>query len=473
MITKQDILDRAAEWQLRPDVVEKDYVLGWLLAALSQHPETSTQWVFKGGTCLKKCYFETYRFSEDLDFTLLPTAKYHETDLRSILQEIARQASEQSGIQFPVDQVVVRSRQDKLGRPTFRAGLVYRGPMAVPTGPRILFDLTQNEPVVDASVARSIHHPYSDTLGVSTVRAYSLEELFAEKTRALFERTRPRDLYDVVYILENQPSALNLAHAREIFQVKCHAKTLEPPTSSALLDLIRDSDELRAEWANMLGHQLPQLPPIDGVLDRLAPLLGWIDILGPAPVSTLSSAPYRAGEVLVAPAGTTYWGGGLPLEAVRFAGANRLLVEFMYHGRRRLVEPYSLRQAATGNLLLYGWEQGSTHIKAFNTAEMGSVRTTTTTFTPRYRVEFSPSGAMTVLPSAVPERHERWSPTGSRRTQRRNPTASFGPTYIFQCPYCQKEFRRKENNSSLQAHKRQGGYGNCLGRRGYLIRTTY
>jgi len=27
-------------------------------------------WAFKGGTCLKKCYFETYRFSEDLDFTL-------------------------------------------------------------------------------------------------------------------------------------------------------------------------------------------------------------------------------------------------------------------------------------------------------------------------------------------------------------------------------------------------------------------
>ncbi len=29
-------------------------------------------WVFKGGTCLKKCYIETYRFSEDLDFTVLP-----------------------------------------------------------------------------------------------------------------------------------------------------------------------------------------------------------------------------------------------------------------------------------------------------------------------------------------------------------------------------------------------------------------
>ena len=72
MIRKQDILDRAAEWQLRPDIVEKDYVLGWLLAGLAVHPETRTYWILKGGTCIKKCYFETYRFSEDLHISLLP-----------------------------------------------------------------------------------------------------------------------------------------------------------------------------------------------------------------------------------------------------------------------------------------------------------------------------------------------------------------------------------------------------------------
>lgn len=70
MITKQHILERAAEWRLRPDVVEKDYILGWLLAGVAQHGELRETWIFKGGTCLKKCYFETYRFSEDLDFSL-------------------------------------------------------------------------------------------------------------------------------------------------------------------------------------------------------------------------------------------------------------------------------------------------------------------------------------------------------------------------------------------------------------------
>lgn len=53
-------------------MVEKDYVLGWLLWGVGSHPMLGESWVFKGGTCLKKCFVETYRFSEDLDFTVLP-----------------------------------------------------------------------------------------------------------------------------------------------------------------------------------------------------------------------------------------------------------------------------------------------------------------------------------------------------------------------------------------------------------------
>ena len=70
MIDRREILDAAATLGLRPQVIEKDYVLGWVLAGIYQHTALSEAWIFKGGTCLKKCYFETYRFSEDLDFTV-------------------------------------------------------------------------------------------------------------------------------------------------------------------------------------------------------------------------------------------------------------------------------------------------------------------------------------------------------------------------------------------------------------------
>ena len=67
MIDRREILDMATQMSLNPHVVEKDYVLGWMLAGIASHPILRETWVFKGGTCLKKCYFETYRFSEDLD----------------------------------------------------------------------------------------------------------------------------------------------------------------------------------------------------------------------------------------------------------------------------------------------------------------------------------------------------------------------------------------------------------------------
>ena len=103
MIDRQEILEFAREVGLDPNVVEKDYVLGWVLAAIAQHAEASEQWVFKGGTCLKKCYFETYRFSEDLDFSLLPDAVYDAEALTEILREIIEIAHELSGITFPPD----------------------------------------------------------------------------------------------------------------------------------------------------------------------------------------------------------------------------------------------------------------------------------------------------------------------------------------------------------------------------------
>ena len=71
MIGRAEIVDRVQRWGLREDVVEKDYVLGWVLWGIGSEPLLRETWVFKGGTCLKKCYFETYRFSEDRDFTVL------------------------------------------------------------------------------------------------------------------------------------------------------------------------------------------------------------------------------------------------------------------------------------------------------------------------------------------------------------------------------------------------------------------
>lgn len=65
MIARAEILRLADTLGLEARVIEKDYVLGWVLHGIGRDPVISRKWIFKGGTCLKKCYFETYRFSED------------------------------------------------------------------------------------------------------------------------------------------------------------------------------------------------------------------------------------------------------------------------------------------------------------------------------------------------------------------------------------------------------------------------
>jgi len=50
-------------------IVEKDYALSYLLAAITATDELGENLVLKGGTALKKLYFADYRFSEDLDYS--------------------------------------------------------------------------------------------------------------------------------------------------------------------------------------------------------------------------------------------------------------------------------------------------------------------------------------------------------------------------------------------------------------------
>ena len=51
------------------ELIEKDVILHQILADLSKNESFFDNFVFKGGTCLTKCYLGYYRFSEDIDFT--------------------------------------------------------------------------------------------------------------------------------------------------------------------------------------------------------------------------------------------------------------------------------------------------------------------------------------------------------------------------------------------------------------------
>ena len=69
MISAAEVAKLAHRLGVGDRMIEKDYVLSWLLVAIAESKQRSGL-VFKGGTALKRCYYPEYRFSEDLDFTL-------------------------------------------------------------------------------------------------------------------------------------------------------------------------------------------------------------------------------------------------------------------------------------------------------------------------------------------------------------------------------------------------------------------
>ena len=71
MIRPAEIQKKANKERVRDTQIEKDYILTWILTGVAANGVLSKALAFKGATVLKKFYFKDYRYSEDLDFTLV------------------------------------------------------------------------------------------------------------------------------------------------------------------------------------------------------------------------------------------------------------------------------------------------------------------------------------------------------------------------------------------------------------------
>lgn len=89
-----------------------------MLAGIYSHEELAETWVFKGGTCLKKCFFETYRFSEDLDFTLRDPGHLDQGFLTDVFKDIGEWVYEQTGVEVPTDQQEFEIYKNPRGNPS-------------------------------------------------------------------------------------------------------------------------------------------------------------------------------------------------------------------------------------------------------------------------------------------------------------------------------------------------------------------
>ena len=488
MIDRDELIALADETGLTPQVVEKDYVLGWFLAAINANEQLAASWVFKGGTCLKKCYFETYRFSEDLDFTLREEGHLDEHFLLERFSEISEWLYEEAGIEIPIDRLRFDVYNNPRGGCSCEGRVYYqsffvRGKKNLP---KVKFDLTSDEVLVMPPSQQPVFHGYSDQPDEGIfIGCYAYPEIFGEKVRALGERGRPRDLYDVINLYRND----NLhapAVIRNVLDQKCAYKSINRPDFAAMATY---KDALEQNWDPMLAHQLPSLPPLDVYWNALPEFFGWLESRVEVARPALGAMP-GGGEIYRPTYGrlglrTTQ---GESLEVIRFAAGNRLCIELDYtdqKGRRstRVIEPYSLRQAHNDNVLLYAVRADNGQTRAYSISNIHGASITGRVFVPRYQIELSPhpiadlpvSSALGNPQSLGLPQSRRGSAVRRSVTPKRRQVSLLrksGPTYIYRCPVCHKTFKRKTMNGKLNRHKGQNGW-ECVGRTGIYERTDF
>jgi uncharacterized protein len=241
MIPENEIKILARTYEVPTSTIERDYAQNWLLAYLPKM-------ALKGGTGLQKCYFKNYRFSDDLDFTAIKPITLEK--MKDQITDTVDKVNGESGIAFSEQIQAEEVENGYLLIIYFRILRKTGNPL------KIKLDITkkENEQIMTPLQQKTVLQTYSDGFDIKTT-VYSLEEMFAEKTRALFERTRPRDLYDIWYLSKNT------AFDSTLFKKKCEFKHLTIDINDVILRKIK----FERAWANSLQHQMKDLPDIQMV----------------------------------------------------------------------------------------------------------------------------------------------------------------------------------------------------------------
>jgi predicted nucleotidyltransferase component of viral defense system len=258
MIEQKEINKFATKNRVSDRQIEKDYVLSWLLFAISKNDILNNALVFKGGTVLKKAYFENYRFSEDLDFTLINETVSNEqilSEFRNLLDFIKEEANidmkidpkkwtihESGSSQFYIDYVA--SLQGSMGSRDLK------------------IDITRGEILETEIELKTIIRDYSDLNEDFQLQCYSLAEVLIEKMTALMGRTEPRDLYDFWYLTEIE--RLDVSDFLFEFQNKAQNKKQDP--KNFMVKVMSKETAFKRDWEKKLVSQIHDLPNYEEVI---------------------------------------------------------------------------------------------------------------------------------------------------------------------------------------------------------------
>jgi len=254
MIKPGVIQQKAREVGVRDQQIEKDYILSWILKGIAQHEQLSKVIVFKGGTVLKKIYFEDYRFSEDLDFTLINN-EISNKQIFEWFKETFEYTKEEANIPL----VIINNNEHEDGSINFY--ISYIGPLGGQgNNKRVKIDISKSEQLVFEPVMKDVFIGYSD-MEKHQLLCYPLEEVLVEKMRSVMQRMQARDFYDLWYLLVQH--GMDIDFYKSQFESKCKSKELNPADFPK--KLTERLPQYKGRWQSSMSEQIKDLPDFDQV----------------------------------------------------------------------------------------------------------------------------------------------------------------------------------------------------------------
>lgn len=262
--------------QVQQYIVEKDYALSYLLAAIVSTDGLGDNLVLKGGTALKKLYFADYRFSEDLDYSTRVMGPIEQID--SLMETVVQSMDEILSERGPF-QVELELLQLKQPHPGDQKAYLVRVQFPEQRQPlcRLKVEISVDEPILTPVEIRPVLHGFAEEIDVR-IPVYSLAEITAEKLRALLQskvRLQERgwgasrvcrDYYDLWNLL--QIPSLKSPDLIPLLNQKCVIRDVAytSPNDFVSEDLLSVASN---EWAQQLLPFVPDAPPTEKLLPQV------------------------------------------------------------------------------------------------------------------------------------------------------------------------------------------------------------
>ncbi|RLD66276.1 MAG: nucleotidyl transferase AbiEii/AbiGii toxin family protein [Bacteroidetes bacterium] len=254
MIKPGEIQNEARKVAVRDQQIEKDYILSWILEGIAANKDLSQVLVFKGGTVLKKVYFKDYRFSEDLDFSLL-NDNISNDQIFQWFQNTFEYILEEANI--PLE--IIDNNEHEDGGINFY--ISYIGPLGGQgNNKRVKIDISRTENLEFAPILQNVILSYTDQ-EEHKLLCYPLEEVLVEKLRSIMQRMQARDFYDIWYLLEIQ--GMNIAFFVNEFKSKCESKGIDP--LQFYIKLEKRLPQYKGRWQKSMKDQIKDLPDFEQV----------------------------------------------------------------------------------------------------------------------------------------------------------------------------------------------------------------